>query len=229
MNDFMSGGLHRLWKDHFVAKLGPVRGTTIVDLAGGTGDISFRILDALKRSPMTANIAKGETEAATRVIVCDINADMLGEGRRRAESIAVAPGVQLSFVQGDAESLPMADGSVDAVTIAFGLRNVTRTALALSEARRVLRKGGRFLIMEFSQPVSSPIRAAYDVYSAYAIPAMGAAITGHPEAYSYLVESIRRFPTQEVLAQMMRDQGFACVEYENLLDGIVAIHSGFRP
>lgn len=224
MNDLMSGGLHRLWKDHLVSTLGPVRGTTIIDLAGGTGDVTFRILEALKRSPTT------DSSEQTRVLVCDINAQMLSEGRRRALERGISvDGVTLDFVQADAEALPFADGSVDAITIAFGLRNVTRTLVALREANRVLRRGGRFLCMEFSQVRNSAIRQAYDAYSFSIIPGLGQLVTGDAQPYSYLVESIRRFPDQEALADLMRQAGMVEVGHDDLLGGVVAVHSGFKP
>jgi len=224
MNDAMSAGMHRLWKDQLVDTLGPMRGTTIVDLAGGTGDVAFRILQRIKLQPLPRGEGGG-----TQLIVCDINEDMLGEGRRRAHQQGLgAEGVEVSWVRGDAEALPFADGSVDCLTIAFGLRNVTRTAPALSEIQRVLRKGGRFLCMEFSHLPEGPVKDAYDAYSFNVIPAMGKALAGDAQPYEYLVESIRKFPKQAELEDMMREAGMRHVTHTNILGGLVAIHSGFK-
>lgn len=229
MNDFMSGGMHRLWKDQLVSSLGPVRGTTMVDLAGGTGDVAFRILKELaaQRPPPLHDPRSGEAD--TRLVVCDINAEMLKEGRRRARAQGLgADGVALEWVQGDAETLPFPDRSVDCVTIAFGLRNVTEPKNALKDAKRVLKRGGRFMCMEFSQVNDTVLRELYDAYSFNVIPALGAAVAGDAPSYQYLVESIRKFPDQETLASYMRDAGMEHVTYTNIMGGIVAIHSGFR-
>jgi len=201
---------------------------SIVDLAGGTGDISFRMIDAL--SSQRKIVGSAESAIDTHVTVCDINAEMLQEGRRRAKNDrpAVVDGISLQWVQGDAENLPFPDGSVDAVTIAFGLRNVSRTWKALSEINRILTKGGRFLCMEFSQVKDPLLRQAYDAYSFNVIPAMGGFLAGDPQPYQYLVESIRQFHDQETLADLMRDAGMKHVTYKNILGGVVAIHSGFR-
>jgi demethylmenaquinone methyltransferase/2-methoxy-6-polyprenyl-1,4-benzoquinol methylase len=211
MNDLMSGGVHRLWKQAMIDWLAPRPGMRLLDVAGGTGDISFRFLDRLK----------GDGEAT----VCDMTAAMLAEGRRRAEKDHV---FGVDWVCGDAMALPFPDCTFDAYTIAFGIRNVTRIEKALTEAFRVLKPGGRFLCLEFSR-VDPPLLArAYDAYSFKVIPAMGKAVTGDRDSYQYLVESIRRFPDQERFASMIREAGFSRVAYRNLTLGVAALHSGWR-
>lgn len=208
MNDLMSAGLHRRWKNEMVSWLNPQAGMEILDLAGGTGDIAFRI----------------RNKADCHVTVCDINYLMLHEGRNRAIDRNMRDG--LSWICGDAEALPLPDASMDACTIAFGIRNVTNIDKALAEAHRVLRIGGRFLCMEFSHLRSNILQKLYDSYSFSAIPHIGKLVTGDRESYQYLVESIRRFPKQEEFAAMIKDAGFANVRYQNLSQGVVAIHSG---
>jgi demethylmenaquinone methyltransferase/2-methoxy-6-polyprenyl-1,4-benzoquinol methylase len=215
MNDLMSGGLHRLWKDAFVTKLNPPRGSRpfrVLDVAGGTGDISFRILDR----------SAGHAEAT----VCDINASMLAVGRARAEKRGV--GGKVAFVEGNAEDLPFEAGRFDAYTIAFGIRNVPRIDRALAEAFRVLRPGGRFLCLEFSAVEVPVLDRLYDAFSFKVIPRLGELVAGDGEPYRYLVESIRKFPPQERFAGMIRDAGFVRVDYTNLTGGIAAIHSGWK-
>jgi demethylmenaquinone methyltransferase/2-methoxy-6-polyprenyl-1,4-benzoquinol methylase len=217
MNDLMSGGVHRLWKSALVDWLNPRPGLELLDTAGGTGDIAFRVLDRLERQ---GHAGEGH------VIVCDLTAEMLAVGRDRAIDRGTLKG--LSWVCGDAERLPLPDRSVTAYTIAFGLRNVTHIEPALAEARRVLKPGGRFLCLEFSR-VAVPIFAdLYDQYSFRVLPAMGAIVAGDRESYLYLAESIRRFPPQEALAGMMGAAGLAQVRYRNLSGGIAALHSGWR-
>jgi len=215
MNDLMSGGLHRLWKDAMVAWLGPprraTRGYAVLDVAGGTGDIAFRIADR---------------SAGSAVVVADINAEMLKVGRARAAERGLADRVR--FVDANAEQLAFADGRFDAVTIAFGIRNVPRIERALAEALRVLKPGGRFLCLEFSAVDVAGLDRLYDLYSFNVIPAIGEWVTGDREAYAYLVESIRRFPNQARFAAMIADAGFARVEHRNLSGGIAAIHSGWK-
>ncbi len=215
MNDLMSGGLHRLWKSDMVTWLGPRRtGTSIdsvLDIAGGTGDIAFRIAD---RSP------------AADITVLDINAAMLAVGRRRA--VERRHERRVRFVDGNAEALPIPDGQFDAVTIAFGIRNVPRIDVALAEAYRVLRPGGRLMVLEFSQVDVALLDQIYDLYSFKVIPTLGELVAGDGDAYRYLVESIRRFPSQERFAEMIRAAGFAKVTYRNLSGGIAAIHSGWK-
>ncbi len=210
MNDLMSGGVHRLWKAALIDMLRPRPGMHLLDVAGGTGDIARRFLDA----------------GGGQVTVCDINEAMLRVGRDRAIDRGVLGAVD--WVAGDAEALPFADSSVGAYTIAFGLRNVTHIERALAEARRVLRPGGRFLCLEFSH-VSVPwFQAIYDRYSFTVLPALGAVVARDRDAYRYLVESIRRFPPQDQLAEMMRGVGLDLVSYRNLTGGIAAIHSAWR-
>ncbi len=211
MNDLMSGGVHRLWKAAMIDWLAPRPGMRLLDVAGGTGDISFRFLDRLK----------GEGHAT----VCDMTEAMLAEGRTRAEK---AGREGLDWVCGDAMKLPFEDRSFDAVTIAFGIRNVTRIADALAEMYRVLRPGGRFLCLEFSRVTVPAAEWLYDRYSFNVIPRMGEAVTGDRDSYQYLVESIRRFPDQESFAQMIRQAGFRRVDYRNLSLGVAALHSGWR-
>ncbi|MBY0407759.1 MAG: bifunctional demethylmenaquinone methyltransferase/2-methoxy-6-polyprenyl-1,4-benzoquinol methylase UbiE [Rickettsiales bacterium] len=208
MNDLMSAGLHRLWKNDMVKWLAPHPGMEILDVAGGTGDIAFRML----------------SRARCHVTVCDINYNMLAEGRSRAIDKNLLSG--LEWVCGNAESLPVPSDRYDAYTIAFGIRNVTHIDKALEEAHRVLKPGGRFLCLEFSHLHHAALQKAYDAYSFAAIPKIGQWVTGNAEPYQYLVESIRRFPKQEKFASMMREAGFANVQYRSLSQGVVAIHSG---
>jgi demethylmenaquinone methyltransferase/2-methoxy-6-polyprenyl-1,4-benzoquinol methylase len=212
MNDLMSGGVHRLWKAAMIDWLAPRPGMRLLDVAGGTGDIAFRVADAGNH--------------ATRVTVADINHAMLEVGRARAAERALDDIV--SFVGGNAEALPFPDRSFDAVTIAFGIRNVPRIDRALAEAWRVLKHGGHFLCLEFSAVDVPGLDAIYDAYSFNLIPAIGNAVTGDAEAYRYLVESIRRFPRPELFADMMRTAGFGRVSFQRLSGGIVALHSGWR-
>ncbi|MCX5520928.1 bifunctional demethylmenaquinone methyltransferase/2-methoxy-6-polyprenyl-1,4-benzoquinol methylase UbiE [Kaistia defluvii] len=214
MNDLMSAGLHRIWKDAMVSWLTPPRNRPfeVLDVAGGTGDVSFRIVERSQKSATAT--------------VCDINASMLEVGRERAEKRGLADHV--SFVEGNAEELPFEDGRFDAYTIAFGIRNVPRIDQALKEAYRVLKPGGRFLCLEFSDVDVPGLDKVYNFYSFNVIPAMGKAVAGDSESYRYLVESIRRFPHQERFAEMIRQAGFAKVSYRNLTGGIAAIHSGWK-
>ncbi len=217
MNDLMSGGIHRLWKSAMVDWLNPRPGLRLLDTAGGTGDIAFRVLDRLEQQ---GHAGQGQ------VIVCDLTPDMLAVGRDRAIDRGLLKGI--SWVCGDAERLPLPDRSVTAYTIAFGLRNVTHIDRALAEARRVLKPGGRFLCLEFSRVVLPVFAELYDQYSFKVLPAMGAAVAGDRESYLYLAESIRRFPPQEELAALMQAAGLAQVRYRNLSGGIAALHSGWR-
>jgi demethylmenaquinone methyltransferase/2-methoxy-6-polyprenyl-1,4-benzoquinol methylase len=215
MNDLMSGGLHRAWKDVLVNTVNPPKGArpfALLDLAGGTGDIAFRVV--------------AEAGAETRVTVADISAEMLAVGRERAAERGLDDVV--TFVEANAEALPFADRSFDAVTIAFGIRNVPRIEVALREAFRVIRLGGRFLCLEFSTVDVPGFDALYDLYSFNVIPALGRVVAGDAEAYRYLVESIRRFPRPEAFADMMRAAGFHRVTFQRMAGGIVALHSGWR-
>jgi len=215
MNDLMSGGLHRAWKDALVTAANPPKGQrpfAVLDLAGGTGDVAFRL------------VAAGGP--GTRVTVADINADMLRVGRERAAERGFDDAV--TFVEGNAEALAFPDRAFDAVTIAFGIRNVPRIEAALAEAWRVLKPGGRFLCLEFSAVDVPGLDALYDLYSFNVIPALGRAVVGDSEAYRYLVESIRRFPRPPAFADMMRAAGFARVSFRPMSGGIVALHSGWR-
>jgi len=214
MNDLMSAGLHRVWKDAMVSWLTPPRNRPfeVLDVAGGTGDVSFRIVERSHKS--------------ARATVCDINASMLEVGRERAQKRGLAEHV--TFIEGNAEELPFEDNRFDAYTIAFGIRNVPRIDQALREAHRVLKPGGRFLCLEFSDVDVPGLDKIYDFYSFNLIPAMGKAVAGDSESYRYLVESIRRFPHQERFAEMIRQAGFAKVSYRNLTGGIAAIHSGWK-
>ena len=215
MNDLMSGGLHRLWKEALVAWLAPPRRTRIgyrvLDLAGGTGDIAFRI-------------AERSRQAA--VLVADVNAEMLAVGRRRAAAAGLTE--RIEFLEANAEELPLPNDRFDAVTIAFGIRNVPRIDRALAEACRVLKPGGRFLCLEFSTVDVALLDRAYELYSFGVIPALGGLVIGDREPYQYLVESIRKFPNQARFAAMIGDSGLARVEYRNLSGGIAAIHSGWK-
>ena len=214
MNDVMSAGLHRLWKDALVAQLRPPRHRPFrhLDVAGGTGDVAFRILEAA-----------GDK---AHVSVLDINASMLGVGAERASKRAL-PGT-IDFIEASAEALPYADKSFDGYTIAFGIRNVPRIPLALSEAYRILKTGGRFLCLEFASIDTPVLDTLYDAYSFNLIPALGKAITGDGESYRYLVESIRQFPKPEAFAAMITAAGFRRVTHRALSGGIVNIHSGWK-
>ena len=211
MNDLMSGGVHRLWKDAMMDWLAPRPGQRLLDVAGGTGDVAFRFL---KR-------ATGST-----AVVCDMTAPMLDEGRKRAEAEKMSD--RLDWVVGDAMALPFPDRSFDVYTISFGIRNVTRIGDALAEAFRVLRPGGRLMVLEFSRIPNEALQWAYDRYSFNVIPVMGQIVAGDRDSYQYLVESIRRFPDQETFAGMIRAAGFDRVGYRNLTMGVAALHSGWK-
>jgi|HubBroStandDraft_1064217.scaffolds.fasta_scaffold02022_10 demethylmenaquinone methyltransferase/2-methoxy-6-polyprenyl-1,4-benzoquinol methylase len=222
MNDLMSGGIHRLWKAALIDWLNPRPGQHLLDVAGGTGDVAFRFLERTRpRRP-----AAGDVPPATRVTVCDINDTMVSVGRDRAIDRGLLGGID--WVCGDAEALPIASGTVDCYTIAFGLRNVTRIDAALCEARRVLRPGGRFLCLEFSRVAVPGLAKPYDLYSFEVLPRLGGWVAGDAEAYRYLAESIRRFPPQDELARRLEQAGLARVKYRNLTGGIAALHSGWR-
>ncbi|MEO1284291.1 MAG: bifunctional demethylmenaquinone methyltransferase/2-methoxy-6-polyprenyl-1,4-benzoquinol methylase UbiE [Pseudomonadota bacterium] len=211
MNDVMSVGIHRLWKDAMMDWLAPRPGQTLLDVAGGTGDIAFRFL---KRA--------GEGHAT----VLDLTEEMLIEGRQRAE--AEDMGESLSWLVGDAMALPFENNTFDVYTISFGIRNVTRPQDALHEAFRVLKPGGRLMVLEFSQIPNDMLQKAYDLYSFNIIPRMGQVITGDRDSYQYLVESIRKFPDQETFLGMVRDAGFDNAKYRNLSLGIACLHSGWK-
>jgi demethylmenaquinone methyltransferase/2-methoxy-6-polyprenyl-1,4-benzoquinol methylase len=210
MNDLMSFGVHRLWKSAFLDWLAPRPDERLLDVAGGTGDIAVQY----------------RARGGGPVLVCDINYAMLATGLERADKRSDGDGI--SWVCGDAEALPVPDRSVDAYTIAFGLRNVTRIDKAWDEARRVLRPGGRFMCLEFSRPALAAIDSAYDFYSFKLLPEIGHWIAGDRDAYVYLVESIRKFPDQERLKDRMRAVGFDRVAHRDLSGGIAAIHSAWR-
>ncbi len=215
MNDLMSGGLHRAWKSAMITALNPPRGPhpfALLDVAGGTGDISFR-----------ASKVAGEGFHAT---VCDINTEMLAVGRERAAKDFLDE--RVAFVEGNAEALTFPDRSFDAYTIAFGIRNVPRIDAALREAYRVLKPGGRFLCLEFSHVDMPGLDRIYELYSFNVIPAMGRAVTGDAESYRYLVESIRQFPRPDAFADMIRAAGFSRASWQSMSGGIVALHSGWR-
>ena len=213
MNDLMSGGLHRLWKDDLVAWLAPPKSAVpyaLLDVAGGTGDVALRVLKA--------------SGPGASAVICDISAEMIEVGRARAESESS----KLGFVQGNAEALPFAERNFDAYTIAFGMRNLTHMQAALSEAFRVLKPGGRFLCLEFSSVEVPLLDTLYDAYSFAAIPALGGLVAGDSAAYRYLVESIRRFPDQKSFMHLIENAGFERVRYRNLTGGIAALHSAWR-
>ncbi|MGQ0675872.1 MAG: class I SAM-dependent methyltransferase [Rhodospirillales bacterium] len=212
MNDLMSGGVHRLWKRAMIDELDPRKGWTLVDLAGGTGDIAFAFLERV--------------QGDGRAVVCDLTPDMIAVGRDRALDRAILKGVD--GVAGAAENIPLAGRSADAVTIAFGLRNTTDMDAALAEAHRVLKPGGKFLCLEFSRCTVPGIDRLYQLYSFHVLPRLGRAVTGEEDAYRYLVESIRRFPPQQELAKRLVGVGFARVGWRNLSGGIAALHWGWR-
>lgn len=212
MNDLMSARAHRLWKEALIDWIAPRPADHLLDLAGGTGDVTFRFLDRL-----------GGAGEAT---VCDFSEEMLAEGRRRAAARDIqAP---IHWIVGDAMALPFEDGAFDKATISFGIRNVARPEAALSEIRRVLRPGGRFICLEFSRVRVEALRQLYDAYSFAVIPRLGQLVAGDRDSYQYLVESIRNFPDQESFAEMMTAAGFSRVTWRNLTGGVVAMHSGWR-
>ena len=211
MNDVMSVGIHRVWKEAMMDWLAPRPGQKLLDVAGGTGDVSFKFL---KRA--------GHGHAT----VCDLTEGMLVEGRKRAEAAAMAE--NLDWVVGDAMNLPFEDNTFDVYTISFGIRNVTRPQEALNEAYRVLRPGGRLMVLEFSQLPNPMMQKAYDLYSFNVIPRMGQVIANDRESYQYLVESIRNFPDQETFLSMVREAGFGNAKYRNLTMGVAALHSGWK-
>ena len=210
MNDLMSVGVHRVWKTAMMDWLAPRDGQHLLDVAGGTGDIAFRCLD---RAPQA------------QVMVCDMTESMLIEGRKRAEAGKLAD--RLGWVTGDAMALPFKDNSFDRYTISFGIRNVTRIPDALAEAYRVLRPGGRLLVLEFSK-VAAPLEKAYDWYSFKVLPRLGQWVAGDAHSYRYLAESIRMHPSQEELKTLMQHNGFGHVDYHNMTGGIVALHVGIK-
>jgi len=225
MNDLMSGGLHRAWKDALVSAVHPPtkgrpgrldegseRAFAHLDLAGGTGDVAFRVIEA--------------GGSGVHVTVCDINAEMLAVGRERAAERGLDD--RVSFEQGNAEALPYGDRSFDCVTIAFGIRNVPRIDRALAEAHRVLKIGGHFLCLEFSSVDVPGLDRLYDLYSFQVIPRIGATVTGDREAYQYLVESIRKFPKPKLFVSMMEQAGFRRVSFTPMTGGVVALHSGWK-
>ncbi|XP_045171678.2 2-methoxy-6-polyprenyl-1,4-benzoquinol methylase, mitochondrial-like [Mercenaria mercenaria] len=259
MNDAMSVGVHRLWKDAFIRRLAPRPGTKLLDVAGGTGDIAFRFLkyaNSLSESGgadfdvsiprnVTANVYMDPAEdtssnsdtsddsellgnrvPASHVTVCDINQSMLDVGMARALDAGIYSG--MSWLQGNAECLPVEDNSYDAYTIAFGIRNCTHIDKVVEEAYRVLKPGGRFMCLEFSRVPNPVIRSVYDEYSFQVIPVMGQLLAADWKSYQYLVESIRQFPSQEDFKALIESCGFKAVTYENLTFGVVAIHSGFK-
>jgi demethylmenaquinone methyltransferase/2-methoxy-6-polyprenyl-1,4-benzoquinol methylase len=215
MNDLMSAGVHRLWKDAAAAKLNPRPGEVILDVAGGTGDMARRY----SKMARAAQARMGGADAS--VIVLDYNAEMILAGVEKGGE------PEMSWTVGDAMALPLPDASVDAYSISFGIRNVADVPGALREARRVLKPGGRFLCLEFSRPVAGPVRRAYDAWSFHAIPRIGGWVAGDKDSYQYLVESIRRFPDQAAFTRMILEAGFSRVTHTNVSGGIAAIHHGW--
>jgi len=212
MNDLMSFGVHRLWKRHFVSTVAIRSGASVLDLAGGTGDIARLLLPRVGH--------------AGKVVLSDINPEMLAVGRARMEDQGLVKG--LEYILANAEELPFEDSSFDAVTIAFGLRNVTDKDAALKEMYRVLKPGGQVNILEFSSVNSKTMERLYEIYSFSLLPKIGAIVAKDEDSYRYLAESIRKHPDQETLAGMLRDAGFAKVSYENMTNGVVAIHRGYH-
>jgi demethylmenaquinone methyltransferase/2-methoxy-6-polyprenyl-1,4-benzoquinol methylase len=216
MNDLMSAGIHRWWKSEMVALLKPRPGQRLLDVAGGTGDIALRVLPHLTQ----AEAAEGGA------VICDVSEAMLAIGRDRALDRGILRGIE--WLCADAERLPVADRSVDLCTIGFGLRNVTHIEEALAEARRVLKPGGRFLCLEFTPEITPFLQPLYDLYSFQIVPLLGQVVTGDRDAYAYLVESIRRFPRQGELAEMISRAGLDQVKFRNLTGGVAALHSAWR-
>ena len=220
MNDLMSAGIHRVWKSAMLDRLNPQPDTTLLDVAGGTGDIAIEYLKRASKRP------DADHRPAAKAFICDINFEMLSAGAHRP--IGDIGSGEISRICGDAETLPLPDKSVDAYTIAFGIRNVTRRQHALNEAYRVLKPGGRFFCLEFSHAITQSLQKAYDAYSFNVIPWLGDVVAKDRDSYQYLVESIRRFPLQDAFAAEIQTAGFHRVKYENFTAGIAALHTGWR-
>ncbi|WP_432773462.1 bifunctional demethylmenaquinone methyltransferase/2-methoxy-6-polyprenyl-1,4-benzoquinol methylase UbiE [Francisella salimarina] len=212
MNDLMSFGIHRIWKKQTIAKTGIRKGDRVLDLAGGTGDLAYKFCQMV--GPQG------------KVVLSDINSSMLEVGKEKLTNKGCVGNIE--YVQANAESLPFPDNYFDCITISFGLRNVTDKAKALASMCRVLKPGGRLLVLEFSKPIVPMLSKVYDEYSFKALPFLGKIITQDAESYKYLAESIRKHPDQETLKQMMYDAGFDNVEYQNMTGGIVALHIGYK-
>jgi len=212
MNDLMSMGVHRLWKRYTIQIAGVKSGDRVLDLAGGTGDLALKFSRIVGPEGL--------------VVLSDINASMLGEGRDRLTDEGVAGNIE--YAQANAEALPFPDNYFDCITIAFGLRNVTNKEKALESMLRVLKPGGKLLVLEFSKPTNEPLSKVYDLYSFKALPFMGKLVANDPDSYRYLAESIRMHPDQQTLKQMMEDAGFDRVDFFNLTGGIVALHRGYK-
>ena len=219
MNDLMSGGLHRIWKQALVNLINPRPGMRLVDVAGGTGDVTFKFLKQLEN-------LFGANDTANRTIICDPNKAMLKVAQKRAIDKGYVYGIE--FVQAPAEELSLPDHSADVCTISFGLRNVTDRAAGLGEMYRILDFGGHFFCLEFSPAIAPILAPVYDTYSSHVLPWLGKHVAGDKGAYQYLVESIRRFPEPAALAEEMQDAGFDNIQYRMMSGGIVAIHSGWR-
>ncbi len=220
MNDLMSGGVHRIWKAVLLDRLNPQPGQTLIDVAGGTGDVALGFLKRAAARP------SADVKPPARAIICDINHEMLKAGATRSSANGFAN--QITRVCGDAECLPVSDNVADAYTIAFGIRNVTDMDAALGEAYRVLKPGGRFICLEFSHPITEGLQKIYDAYSFKVIPWLGEVVADDRASYQYLVESIRKFPGQEAFAARIKKAGFARVSYENLTGGVAALHMAWR-
>ncbi|CAH8544782.1 unnamed protein product [Heterobilharzia americana] len=225
MNDVMSFGVHRLWKDFFVDQIMPTDKLRCLDVAGGTGDIAFRIMKYARHINVVPESFELKQSVGPEVTVCDINSSMMEVGKQRAEVLGYT---NIQWVEGNAESLPFSDNSFDVYTIAFGIRNCTYIEKVISEAHRVLRPWGRFYCLEFSRVENYLFRKIYDAYSMQMIPVIGQLIAGDWNSYKYLVESIRKFPDQKEFAEIIEQSGFIDVNWTNYSDGIVAVHKGFK-
>ncbi|XP_045617688.2 ubiquinone/menaquinone biosynthesis C-methyltransferase UbiE [Procambarus clarkii] len=246
MNDLMSGGIHRVWKDLFMSRVQPRPNTKLLDVAGGTGDIAFRFIRHILHNQSQAKTIPDRPVVSERggdsevpygadepsdscspyeITICDISQSMLDVGKKRADELGYKG---IKWICGDAQKLPFPDDEFDCYTIAFGIRNVVDVEKALVEAYRVLRPGGRFVCLEFSQVTNPALRWVYDQYSFNVIPPMGQVVAGDWKSYQYLVESIRKFPNQETFKDMIEDAGFRHTTFENLTFGVSAIHSGFK-